>query len=192
VKPAYHSIVALEDAPILQVPESVAGLDFLRGTVIVPGPPPAWVFDIEIDGAQLPHLLGGRIPMASERLLGVLVDAGVDNIQTFSAELRFRGGAAWRQHAVFNVIGLVAAADLEASVGTILAEGDRGPTLMEFGNLVLSRTRTLGLPLFRLFHDPARLLMEDRLLRALKRHTPAEGWGFSAVEVEVSDPPAPS
>ena len=192
MKPAYHSIAALEDVRILQAPEPVVSLDFLRGAAIAVGPGTPWVFDIEIDSAHPPHLLGGRIPMASERLLSVLLDAGVDNIQTFPALLRLRGGAVWRQHSVFNVIGLVDAADLEASVGTILAEGDRGPTLIEFRNLVLSRAQTLRLPIFRLFHDPAMLLVDDRLLRVLKRHQPAEGWGFATFEIEVSDPPESS
>ena len=55
-----------------------------------------------------------------------------------------------------NVIGLLDAADLEVSVGEILAEGDDGPTLIEFKNLVLSRARTRGLAIFRLFHSRAR------------------------------------
>jgi hypothetical protein len=185
--PAYHSITPLERARVLRAPDAVAHLDFMRGASIPAPPPTPWVFDIEAGSGRHPHLLGGRIPMASDDLLRVLTDAGVDNIQTFPALLQRRGGAEWRQHSVLNVIGLVDATDLEASTGTVLAEGDTGPTRIEFQNLVLSRRKTLGLPIFRLFHDPAQLLVDDRLLRALNKHRPPEGWGFAAFEVEVSD-----
>ena len=90
--PAYHSITALDSARILRAPDAVATLDLLRGATIAAVPPAPWVFDIEIDQAQPPHLLGGRVPLASERLLTVLSQAGVDNIQTFPALLRSRGG----------------------------------------------------------------------------------------------------
>jgi hypothetical protein len=187
VKPAYHSITPLERAHVLRAPDPVANLDFMRGASIAAPEPAPWVFDIEIGGDRPPHLLGGRIPMASDRLLGVLRDAGVDNIQTFPALLRLRGGAEWRQHSVLNVIGLVDATDLDASVGTVLVEGDAGPARIDFQNLVLSPAKTRGLRIFRLFHDPALLLVDDRLQRALNKHRPPEGWGFVAFEVEMSD-----
>jgi hypothetical protein len=192
MKPAYHSITALENVRILQAPEPVATLDFLRGAVIQTGLNPPWDFDVEIDSVQPPHLLGGRTPMASERLLTVLSDAGADNIQTFQARLQLRGGREWRQHCVFNVVGLLDAADLSASGGAILAERDGRATRIEFRNLVLSRAYTMGLSVFRLFHDPAMLLVDDRILHALNKHRPVEGWGFSAIEVELRDPPEPT
>lgn len=182
----YHCITALEQARIVRGPDAAADLDFLRGAAIVAAPETPWWFDLEQDTTPLPHLLGGRIPLASERLLRVLADAGADNVQAFPAVLRLRNGTEWRQHAVLNVIGLIDATDLDASVGTILAEGDRGPTRVQFDRLVLSPARTRGLPIFRLFHDPATLLVDARVMHALVTHRPDEGWGFFASEIEVS------
>jgi hypothetical protein len=192
MKPAYHSINALESPRILHTPRPVANLDFLRGAAISEAPQPPWIFDVEMGQSQPPHLLGGLIPMVSERLLTVLLKAGVDNIQAYPALLRGRDGSEWRQHSVVNVIGLLDAADLEMSAGATLAEGDYGPTLIDFRNLVLSRPRTLGIGVFRLFHSPSTLLVHDRILRAMEAQRPAEGWGFAAVEIEMSDPPASS
>jgi Immunity protein family (Imm11) len=184
--PAYHSITPLERARLQPAQAGLGNLDFLRGAPITAGLPTPWIFDIEIDSAQPPHLLGRQIPLASERLLKVLTDTGVDNIETFPAVLRGRGGAEWRQHYVINVIGLVDAADLGASSGTVIAEGPDGPTRIMFDHLVLAHAQARGLPLFRLFHDPATLLVEDRIMRALDAHRPVEGWGFAAFEIEVS------
>jgi hypothetical protein len=192
MKPAYHSINALESPRILQTPRPVANLDFLRGATIADAPPPPWIFDVAIERNQPPHLLGGLIPMVSERLLAVLLNAGVDNLQAFPALLRGRDGSEWRRHSVINVIGLLDAADLEMSAGETLAEGDDGPTLIDFRSLVLSRPRTLGIGVFRLFQSPTTLLVHDRILRALDAQRPAEGWGFAAFEIEMSDPPEPS
>ncbi len=151
----YHVITAFEKARIRQEPESIAGLDFLRGAAIGAAPPGAWAFDIESDRPPLPHLLGGRIPMASETLLAVLRNTGIDNIQTFPAVVRFRGGATWTQHSVFNVIGMI-----DATAGT------------------------RALPFFRPVHDPATLVVDGRVMRALNAHRPQEGWGFSAFEID--------
>lgn len=183
--PTYHSLKPLAQPRILRSPAAVEALDFLRGTTIVDPPPSPWVFEVDFDGAAPPHLLGGPIPFASQRLLHVLAEAGVDTIQAFPAVLQARGGGEFRQHAVLNVIGLVDATDLEASVGTVLAEGEEGPTRIDFDRLVLSPGQARGLPMFRLFHDPAMLLVDDRVMALLHAQRPKEGWGFAALEVET-------
>jgi hypothetical protein len=184
---AYYRITPLQEARILDAPPFTANLDFRRGAMLAADAGAEWVFGVDIEGTQPPHLLGGPIPMASEQLLKVLTAAGVDNLQAFPAVLRLAGGGAWRQHSVLNVIGLVDAADLAASDGAVLAEGDRGPTLVDFKTLQLSSAQARGLPVFRLFHDPAALLVNDRILEALDRQRPPEGWGFSTVEIQVTD-----
>lgn len=189
VKPVYHSVIPLEIAGVDGALDEVGNLDFLRGIPILARTATPWTFAIETKFPELPHMLGGPIPLASEHLLAVLAEAGVDNIQTFAAVLRDRGGREYRGHSVLNVIGLIDAADLEASVGTILAEGENGPTRIEFASLVLSPVRARDLPMFRLFHNPATLLVNDRVLDALNRQRPVEGWGFCAFEIEMREPP---
>ena len=189
--PAYHRIMPLERGRLQPAQPAVENLDFFRGSPITGAPPTPWIIDLEIDGAEPPHLLDGRLPVASERLLRVLADAGADNVQTFPAVLRGRGGAEWREHRVINVIGLVDAADLAASSGTVVGEGPDGPTRMLFDHLVLADAQTRSLPLFRLFHDPAILLVEDRIMRALDAQRPVEGWGFATFEIEVTAQDSP-
>jgi hypothetical protein len=172
MKAAYHSITPLEIARVEGAPEEVETLNFLSGAPIPAGPPTPWTFDIEAEGPQLPHLLGGPIPFASERLLTVLAAAGVDNLQTFAAVLRVRSGPEHAGYSVLNVIGLVDATDAEASADA----------------LVLSPARSRGLSMFRLFQNPGTLLVDDHVLDALNRHRPVEGWGFAAFEIEMSEP----
>lgn len=167
MKTSYYSLAALERARLLHVPGSVAALDFLRGSPISSSPPTPWVFDLDSESAQPAHLLGGRIPLASEMLLNVWRSAGIDNIETFPVVLRLRGETSWTHHSVFNVIGLVDAADID--------------------NLVLSPGRTRGLSCFRLFSDPSTLLVDNRVMRAMNSKRPAEGWGISAIEIEMKE-----
>ena len=164
---AYHHIIPLEVPRVLGAPEALGGLDFLRGTTLETRPVGPWNFNIELKGPRPPHLLGGAFPMASQQLLKVLTDAGVDNLQVFPAVLQLSGGT-WRQHAVFNVIGLVDAAESPEP-------------------LIISRARTRDLPAFRLFGHADAVLVHDRVQRALDSHRPPEGWGFSAFELEMCD-----
>lgn len=183
----YYSLTPLHTARIIQAPEALMALDFTRGALLTADAGAPWVVDVELDVPDLPHFIGGQVPMISERLLQVLVKAGVDNLQTFPLSVRRSDGAESRQHAAINVLGLVDATDLEASIGTIVVDGDDGPVRMTFERLVLSGAATRGLPLFRLFHDPDILVVDDRLRRVLDRQRPLEGWGAVASEIEVSD-----
>jgi hypothetical protein len=91
-----------------------------------------------------------------------------------------------REYWALNVIGLLDAADLESSEGTMLQEHDGRPTRIAFSRLTLSRARTLGVPMFRLAQDPSLVLVSDRIVEALDDRRPPEGWGFATVELEMT------
>jgi hypothetical protein len=148
--------------------------------------------DFSIDNARgaPPHWIGDRIPLVSALFIAALREAGVDNFQTFPARLRCHPSAAIRtDHVAFNAIGLVDCADRLASVGTqvgtLLTDDGHGPRQVDYAELVLCRSRTRDLRMFRLADCPAKLLVDDPVMKALSTRTPDAGWGFSAIEIEL-------
>jgi hypothetical protein len=182
---AYHWLCPdLDQGATLVEPDGLAVMDLRRGSWVsrVPDAPPVFMLDTASDAA--PHWIGDRIPLVSERLLGAFKRAGIDNFQTFPVLLSC-AGREWPGYVAFNVIGLVDGADSDASVGTLLTEEDPGPRLVQYSNLVLASARTRDLGMFRLADSPNMLLVHDRVMRVLAADTPDEGWGFTAIEIEL-------
>lgn len=116
-------------------------------------------------GATLPDaFLADRIPLFSQRLVQGLLDAGVSNLATYAAELRTAGGqlVATDFHAV-NIVGLVACADLEASLRHPLSDYP----MIEFTRLVIDAEAARGCKLFRLAENPSFILLDESVKRAL-------------------------
>jgi hypothetical protein len=184
---AYHWLRPDLDSGLrLAVPAALASIDLCCGAML--GRVPAATMDFSIDGAQRmpPHWIGERIPLVSALFIAALREAGVDNFQTFPARLRcLQPAATSAGHVAFNAIGLVDCADRLASVGTLLTDDGPGPRQVDYAELVLSRSRTRDLRMFRLADCAARLLVDDRVMEALLTRTPDEGWGFSAIEIEL-------
>ena len=70
--------------------------------------------------AQLPgdrqHLYLGHMPLMSNRLVALLRDCGVDNLQCFRAVLRDpTTGVTWDDYQAVNIVGAVACVDFEKS-----------------------------------------------------------------------------
>lgn len=167
---AYHWLRPDGDAQPIP-PEEFAAADLARGVLraSTPGGTPVFTARESLHGSP-PHWLGTRIPLVSERFLEVLKQAGVDNFQAIPVLLKDPSGQSWTSHAAFNVVGVVDAADPEASSDT---------------TLVLARAKTRGHIVFRLADDPDKLLVHDRVMRMLRQNVPAEGWGFTPIEVAL-------
>ena len=50
---------------------------------------------------------------------------------------------------------------------------------------MLARAQARGLSIFRLADDPEKLLVNDHVMRMLRQNVPAEGWGFTPIEVAL-------
>jgi hypothetical protein len=168
---AYHWLRPDEGAQLIP-PAELAAADLSLGAPRASAPPGTLVFAARdsLHGSP-PHWIGTRVPLVSEHFLEILEQAGVDNFQTIPVLLTDPSGQSWTSHAVFNVIGAVDAADPEASNG---------------GDLVLARAKSRGLSVFRLADDPEKLLVNDQVMRLLRQNVPAEGWGFTPIEVASS------
>ena len=104
--------------------------------------------------------IGQRIIIASDRLISILTKSGIYNLQLFPALLRCGTSKRFLEaYQVVNVIGLVDAADSESSTGEVLFENEGGIDIVDYDNLVISRSRSMGMDLFLLASNPEKLII---------------------------------
>lgn len=107
------------------------------------------------------------IPVMSKRLINVLTEAGVDNIEFFPAILRNITTGQTYNYQVYNIIGLVAATDLEQSeYETYQKESPIADTSIH--KLVLDESKTHNLLLFRLAEDVSAIVVHERIKKQIE------------------------
>ncbi len=120
-------------------------------------------------------------PVMSDQLHQVLLAAGVGNLDVYEAELVSADGRVRLQgYKAFNVIGLVAAADLARS--QFAADNPSRSVDASFENLALDPARVRGLRLFRLaeyssavvVHHTVRQAIEDAGISGIIFRKPSE------------------
>jgi hypothetical protein len=117
--------------------------------------------------APLPSYLPEPVPLISEALLSVLRSAGVDNIDVYRAELYFEDGRlASDRHYVFNLIGLVQAADMQRSA----YDKDQPDRLvsMGFDALAIDPNASRGMLMFRLAEHVPTVIVHEAVKRAIE------------------------
>jgi len=101
------------------------------------------------------------IPVMSRRLAAALREAGVDNVQFFPATLRNTVTGERYPYEAFNVVGAVAAADLERSDWSSY---DGVPVAdVSFETLVLDEAKAGTLRMFRLAENINALLVDEQV-----------------------------
>lgn len=156
--------------------ERLAGIDVIPATEVpwtqgvswAPGmsvpDPIEFVLD-EKRGSEIPDVFLVGIPLVSPRMLEILRQTGVDNIDTYNAVIVDpRTGARYDTYRAVNIIGTVACADLKKSA----YDPDFKPPWMVFRRLVIDETRTNGLGFFRLAEAPKVIIASEDVARALR------------------------
>ncbi|MCG5052059.1 MAG: hypothetical protein KA712_03780 [Myxococcales bacterium] len=115
---------------------------------------------------DVPALADGYLCLMSHPLVEALRAAGVDNLQTFDAVLVDETHGRTFAYQAVNIIGMVAAADLQASQW----ENLDGPAKMDthFDELKIDPDRALGLLLFRLAENTGIIVVHERIKKALE------------------------
>lgn len=110
--------------------------------------PPPQPVPVTTEGGVLPDLSEVPLPMLSQRLAQALIEAGVDNLDFYPVQIRDESdGQVDASHLAFNLIGLVAAADLAAST----YDSPEGPLIsVDFDSLVIDEKKARGGLMFRL------------------------------------------
>jgi hypothetical protein len=109
----------------------------------------------------------GLIPLWSEKLLGAMREAGVDNVEAFPAVLLDgRSGKQWNAYWAVNIVGLVAAVDLQGS-GLVGGADERGD--LDAEGFVLDQKKADPFHIFRLAESPDLVLVDEQVRRAIER-----------------------
>lgn len=166
-------------APLRDVPEDQAWTVGMRFD-----PPPAQPVVAKIrngyeDAEPRPFL--GVPPILSDKLLDVLRGAGVSNLDVYDAVIKSADGAvALKGYKAFNLIGLVAAADLAQ---TRFAPDNESRFLdASIDGLVLDTAKIQGLRMFRLAENTSAIIVHRTIKAAV------EAAGFQHIQfIKPSD-----
>jgi len=119
------------------------------------------------EDAPFPSFLRMPIPIMSKKLLEAIRSTGVNNIDTYEAELYYPDGSlASKDYVVFNLIGVIMAADMEKSV----YDPDQPDRMiaMSFDSLTIDERKTYGFLMFRLAENITTILIHERVKQAIE------------------------
>jgi hypothetical protein len=120
---------------------------------------------------EIAEYIKGPIPLFRDDLIEALQAAGVDNLDLYQAELIDPdNGQRYKTHKAVNVIGVIAAADLERSAAIV---NPGGPIIdVSFDSLVLDETKARGALMFRLAEATGEILVH----RSVRDHLEDKGF----------------
>jgi hypothetical protein len=164
---AMHYILGCEPGrPIVKGPD--VDEPWTDGRVLQLRPVEPLVYTLDGSAAGEPAAMyDGIAPVWSDDLCAALREAGADNLEAYKAVLRDpQNRREWPGYCAVNVIGLVAAVDLERSglTGSAEERGDLDP-----GALVLDEEATEPFRLFRLAESPDLVIVDERVREAVER-----------------------
>jgi hypothetical protein len=100
------------------------------------------------------------VPVMHNSLCEALLAAGVDNIQYYDAVIRdLKRGIDHTDYKAFNIVGVVAAADMTAS--TMMGTSDSTLIDADFDRLVLDEKKCNGMLLFRLAENITAIVVSE-------------------------------
>ncbi len=100
------------------------------------------------------------IPLMRDDLVEALQCAGVDNLELFETVLTdSKTGQTYTNYKAFNIIGLVACADMEAS--SMMGTSDSELLDADFDGLVIDEEKAMGSLLFRLAENISAIIVDD-------------------------------
>lgn len=107
-------------------------------------------------------------PLMSDRLVAALHAAGVDNLQLFPAVIRDpASGAEHRNYKAFNVVGVVAAADMAKS--KTMPMNDSTMIDVSFESLAIDEAKAAPFRLFRLAENVSTIVVDDVVKTEVER-----------------------
>ena len=151
-------------------PRLPGGVSFPKGVMIQADLPDPLVFETDNDSAHPPDdFPGSVIHVLSDRFVEALRAAGVDNMQTFPAQLQNpASGDVWPSGLqAVNFVGVVDCVDLEKS-----DYDEVGVGVLAFRDVAISESRAGGLSCFRLMQSPDRVVLAERVVDAVLEQVP--------------------
>ena len=115
------------------------------------------------DSAHMPSYFRGKAPIFSDDLLEALRECGVDNLVTYPCEITDPDdGRVYKNYKSVNVIGLVAAADMEKSNATVHPNGPARYDV-DFDGLTIDKSKANGFLFFRLAESTNAIIVHQQV-----------------------------
>jgi hypothetical protein len=167
--------------PIIEEPELSSDYPWYTGKVVAYEVDSPMVYELDDPGGyydeedeckeplNLKSLYDGEaFPVMSNDLFEALKAAGVDNLQVFPAHLKESDtGTLHTDYWAFNVLGLISAADMEAS--TLMPHAKPGSLDIHFDSLVIDESKTHGQHLFRLAENCSAIMVSEQVRDEVER-----------------------
>lgn len=115
------------------------------------------------DSHHMPSFLEASAPIFSDQLIEALQHCGVDNLVTYPCEITDPdNGHVYTNYKSVNIIGLVAAADMQKSNATV---HPNGPAMydVDFDGLVIDNNKACGLLFFRLAESTNAIIVHQQV-----------------------------
>jgi uncharacterized protein DUF1629 len=132
-------------------------------------------------GATIPDIFFWKIPLYSDRLLAALTNAGVDNLETYDAEIANHESSEVRtDFKATNVVGKIECVNLKKS------EFDKSSEfpMIEFSKIVLNEKKIGKAKMFRLAENPLFIVVSQEVRDALA----GDEWiGLSITSLDDDD-----
>ena len=152
-----YPITALDDAPDLDDPP------WMHGSVV--HPPDCqllYILDSEPSGNMKAMYDESEYPIMREDLIAALQAAGVNNLQLFDAVVRDPGtGKEYTNYKAFNIVGVVAAADMDAS--ELMQTSSSTMIDVDFDSLVIDEEKAKPFKLFRLAESVNAIIVSNNV-----------------------------
>ncbi len=151
----------------------IKGLNWWRGAVItmdVPNPLKFTLDSYEPHSPDEDQYMGAIIytnpPLWRDDFIAALRECGVYNFDLYDVAIHDPDdGSVHTNYKAVNVLGLIAAADMEKSIATVY---DGIPLIdVDFDELVVDETATKGIQMFRLAESTNAILVHEKLRDAL-------------------------
>lgn len=166
----YYVMVCEGKHPIMPIAK---GPDFIGnwrdGKVIAEAVPQPliYILDSDFPGSPKAMYYEKSIPVVREDVIEAFRQVGVDNIQYFDAILRDPStGKEYRNYKAYNIIGLVACADMQASELMGTSNSTMGDA--DFHSLVIDESKTRGLLLFRVAENVSAVVVHEKVKQVIE------------------------
>jgi hypothetical protein len=114
-------------------------------------------------GPHIPSYLEAAAPLFSDALIQALNECGVDNLETYNVALRDPdNGEVHTNYKAVNILGLIAAADMDTSNATV---HPGGPPIIHvhFDGLVIDANKTHNALFFRLAESTNAIIVHEQV-----------------------------
>jgi hypothetical protein len=158
------------DAVISDTPDMEDGMDnWIDGARLTGEVDEPLVFTIEEeDEGNLQPVFFGAIPLMKTEVVDALRECGVDNLETFKAIIQeVDSGREHHGYRAVNIVGLISAADPDASDGIDIGTVKDGLKTMFFRRLVVDDKKTHGMLMFRLAESLSKVIVHEKVRKHL-------------------------